>query len=133
MTGKKPAPASVSEPRLQVTSHREITHRILEFDDGMVFYDEIRGVSGRPTSGFAALLLSLIGEGGLQESRLAVAGDDILVVRARAKKIFAMNVTAVVHPEGRGEEGIPPGRADLAELERLLLQPVEVKYLPVRC
>ena len=124
---------TLTEPRLQVTSHREITHRILEFDDGMVFYDEIRGVSGRPTSGFAALLLSLIGEGGLQESRLAVAGDDILVVRARAKKIFAMNVTAVVHPEGRGEEGIPPGRADLAALERLLLQPVEVKYLPVRC
>lgn len=124
---------TLTDPRLQVTSHRLITYRLLEFADSTIFYDEIQGVSGRPTTGFAAFLLSLIGEGALKESRMKVSRDDILVVRVRTKKIFSRSVTAIVHPEGRGEEGIPPGRTDLAEMEQQLLEPIEVEYLPYRC
>lgn len=124
---------TLTDPRLQVTSHRMITHRMLEFDDGMVYYDEIEGVSGRPTSGLLGFLFSVFGEGALKESRLAVGPGDTLVVRARSKKIFSKNVTAIVLPKGRGDEGIPRGSTKLAELEQRLLQPIDVEYLPYRC
>ena len=124
---------TLTDPRLQVTSHRMITHRLLEFGDSTVIYDEIEGVSGRPTSGLLGFLFSVFGEGALKESRLAVGRDDILIVRARSKKIFSKSVTAIVIPEGRGDEGIPPGRPDLTRLEQRLLEPVEIEYLPYRC
>lgn len=124
---------TLTEPRLQVTTHRLITYRLLEFD-GMIWYDDIKGVYGRPTSGFLGFLFSVFGEGALVESRLAVADhDNILVVRARSKKIFAKTVTAIVRPEGRGESGVLPNRPDLADLEQRLRQPIDVAYLPYRC
>ena len=123
---------TLTDPKLQVTFHREITYRLLELDS-MVFYDDMRGVYGRPTSGVLGFLFSVFGEGALVESRLAFARDDFLVVRARSKKILSKTVTVVVPPGGRGDNGVPPGRTDLSDLEQLLRQPIEVEYLPYRC
>ena len=123
---------TLTDPKLQVTFHRVITYRLLELDS-MVLYDDMRGVYGRPTSGVLGFLFSVFGEGELVESRLAFARDDFVVVRARSKKILSKTVTVVVHPKGRGDSGVPAGRADLSDLEQLLRQPIEVEYLPYRC
>ena len=52
---------------------------------------------------------------------------------AHAQSYPARTVTVVVPPGGRGDNGVPPGRTDLSDLEQLLRQPIEVEYLPYRC
>lgn len=123
---------TLSVPHLKVTSHRLITYRLLDLG-GMVLYDDIKGVSGRPTSGVLGALFAILGEGSLVESRMASGADDILVVRARSKKIFSRTVTVTVLPNGRGDEGIPPGRPDLAALEKRLREPLDYDYFPYTC
>lgn len=123
---------TLSVPQLKVTSHRVITFRLLAFGD-TVLYDDIRGISGRPTSGLLGVLFSLFGEGALVESRMAIASDDLLVARARSKKVFSRTVTVTVLPDGRADNGIPAGRPDLAALEQRLRQPLDFEYMPYAC
>ena len=123
---------TLSVPKLSATSQQTITYRLVEFDD-MVAYDEVEGVSGRPTSGLLGALFRLIGEGDLVESRMTVSQDGLQIIRARSKKIFTVPVTATVHPDGRGERDIPDGRADLEAIEQRLRQPVPIKYVPYSC
>jgi hypothetical protein len=116
-------------PKLKATSHREITYRLLEFDD-MIVLDQIEGLSGRPVSGLLGALFAVIGEGSLKHSRIAVADDGLQLVRGRAKKIFSVSTTVTVEPDGRGEKGIPAERPDLAELEMKLKSPLKIEYVP---
>lgn len=123
---------TLSVPQLKVTSHRVITFRLLAFGD-TVFYDEMRGISGRPTTGLLGALFSFLGEGSLVESRMAVAADGVLVARARSKKIFSKTATVTVEPDGRGDNGIPTGRPDLAAIDRRLRQSFDFEYVPYAC
>jgi hypothetical protein len=116
-------------PTLKVTSHREITYRLLEFDE-MIVLDQIHGLSGRPVSGLLGALFAIIGEGSLKHSRMAVSDDGLQVVRGRAKKVFFVSTTVTVERDGRGTKGIPPERPDLAELEAMLKIPLKIEYVP---
>ncbi|UCC83570.1 MAG: hypothetical protein JSW46_01145 [Gemmatimonadota bacterium] len=116
-------------PKLKATSHREITYRLLEFDD-MIVLDQIEGLSGRPVSGVLGALFAVIGEGSLKHSRIAIADDGLQLLRGRAKKIFSVSTTVTVEPDGRGTKGIPAERPDLAELERKLKRPLKIEYVP---
>jgi hypothetical protein len=109
-----------------------ITYRLLDFGD-MVLYDDLKGVSGRPTSGILGALFALFGEGALVESRLAIAADDLQVVVARSRKVFTKTLTVTVQRDGRGEKGIPDGRPDLSDVERRLRQPLDIEYAPYTC
>ncbi|MSR05846.1 MAG: hypothetical protein EXR93_02065 [Gemmatimonadetes bacterium] len=123
---------TISTPNLSVTNQQMITFRLLEFDDKIV-YDQVRGLSGRPTTGLLGLLFRLIGEGEVVESRMTISTDGLQIVVARSKKVFTVPVTATVHPDGRGEKGVPDGRADLEAIEGRLRRPVPVRYVPYAC
>ena len=106
-----------------------ITYRLLDFGDWIV-YDEIEGITARPESGVLALLFRLIGEGHMTHSRIAIAKDGIHVSRTRAEKAFMKVMTTVtIYPNGIIEKGVPDGRPDLLELERVLEQPMEIDYV----
>jgi len=120
---------STAVPKLKATSHREITYRLLEFND-MIVLDQIDGLSGRPVSGLLGALFAVIGEGNLEHTRIAVADDGLQLVRGRAKKVFSVATTVTVEPSGRGEKGIPAGRPDLTELEAKLKRTLKIEYVP---
>jgi hypothetical protein len=117
-------------PDLRVTNERVIAYRLLDYGD-VVVYDEIKGLRGRPTEGFLGVLFDLIGEGSLKWSRMALSADGLQVSRARATKgPFGVESTVTVFPDGRVQKDLPPERPDLAVLERRLLEPRKVRYLP---
>lgn len=120
---------TASTPRLKATSHREITYRLLEFDD-MIVLDEVVGLTGRPTSGVLGALFAVIGEGSLKESRIAISDDGLQVLRGRAQKIFSVSTTVTVEPDGAAVKGIPDERPDLRVLEEKLERTLEIEYVP---
>lgn len=120
---------TTATPTVKATSHREITYRLLEFDD-MIVLDEIEGLSGRPVSGVLGALFSVIGEGSVEHSRIAIADDGLQIVRGRVKKIFSLSTTVTIEPDGRGTKGIPPDRPDLVALEEMLKSPLKIEYVP---
>lgn len=121
---------SLSTPQLNVTNKSVITYRLLDLGD-VVVYDQIEGLTGRPTSGALGLLFRVMGEGSVQWSRMAIAQDGLQVARARAKKAFiSVTSTMTVYPDGRTEKDVPPDRPDLAALEERLKAPMEVEYVP---
>lgn len=120
----------LSVPTLRVTKARIIRYRVLEYDD-MVVYDEIRGLTGRPTSGLLGALFGLIGDGRVVYSRSAISSDGLQLVHGRAEKgIFSVSSTLTVQPDGSAEKGLPAGREDLEAIEERLRQPLEVEYHP---
>ncbi len=123
---------TLSVPKLKVTSQQMITYRLVDFGD-MVLYDEIKGVSGRPTSGLLGALFSILGEGNLVESRMTISSDGVQVLRARSKKLFSVTAIATVQPDGRGEKGVPNGNVALATLKARLEEPLELVYKPYIC
>jgi hypothetical protein len=119
---------TTATPRLKVTNHRLLQYRLLDFGD-MVVVDDMEGLTGRPTTGVLAALFRIIGEGRVVWSRMAVADNGILVVRARAKKgIFTKTETVRVYPDGTAMRGIPDELEELRELEDSLKQDLEIDY-----
>ncbi|MCZ6601834.1 MAG: hypothetical protein O6952_02375, partial [Planctomycetota bacterium] len=112
-----------------MTNHQEITFRLLDFGE-MVVYDKIEGTSGRPLSGVLGALFKMIGEGDIKYSRSALMDDGLQAVRAKATKVFSKTTTITVYPDGRAEKGVPPDRADLAETEERLKRDLEIEYHP---
>lgn len=123
---------TLSVPKLKVTNHQEVTFRLLDFGE-MVVYDKIEGTSGRPLSGVLGALFKVIGEGDIKYSRSALADDGLQVVRAKAKKVFSMTTTITVYPDGRAEKDVPHDRPDLAQTEELLKRDLEIEYHPFTC
>ncbi|MSS72170.1 MAG: hypothetical protein EXS64_11865 [Candidatus Latescibacteria bacterium] len=122
---------TLSVPRLQVTDHRVITYRMLDFGD-MVLLDDIHGLTGRPTTGLLGLLFRLVGEGSIIETRMAFSTDGLQVVRGRAKKgFFDKTTTVTIYPDGLGIKDLPDGRADLRKIEERLKREIEVEYVPI--
>jgi hypothetical protein len=117
---------TLSSPRLQVENDREVTYRLLQLDDQIVF-DEMDGIRGRPTSGVLGALFGLLGSSRLLWSRMARADDGTILSRAEGKKLVSKTALADVEPDGTGGE-LPEDRADLRSLVRVLESPVNVAY-----
>lgn len=122
---------TLARPHLLVINERVTSYRLLDVD-GMIVFDEITGVKGRPTTGVLGLLFKLIGPGRVVGSRLALSRDGLQVVFGKAEKgFFTKTVTATVYPDGTVEEGLPPDRPDLKTIETLLKQPLKITYKPI--
>jgi hypothetical protein len=121
---------TASTPQLKVTNNRVITYRLVDLGD-QVLFDDIRGLTGRPTTGLLGLLFKLIGEGRIVRTQMAYAADGVQVSRVVAQKLFSRTVTVVTWPDGRTEPEIPARRADLIALKERLDRPVEIEYQPL--
>ncbi len=120
----------LSIPRLRVTYRQEIRYRLLDVG-GLMVYDEIDGLSGRPTSGLLGLLFRIIGEGRITFSRIAVSPDGLQLVYAGTRKgPFKVTTTVTVQPGGVATKGPPADRPDLLPLEARLRRPLEIEYAP---
>jgi len=120
---------TASTPKLKVTTHREITYRLLEFED-MIVIDKMDGVTGRPLNGVLGKLFEIIGEGSLKYSRSTVTDDGLHVIRAKSKKILSVSATVVVTPDGKAKKGVPDDRPDLEAIEERLKRDLEIDYVP---
>jgi len=120
-----------SRPNLRVTQKRLITYRLVEYEDRL-WYAEVSGLHGRPTSGPLGVLFRLIGEARVEESRSAFLPDGTQVVRGRASKWgIDRTETAIVWADGHADRGIPAGRPDLLALEKRLLEPLAIRFRPL--
>lgn len=120
---------TLSTPHLKVTNQRVIRYALLDFGDCIVF-DEIEGLTGRPTSGALGLLFQLIGEGRVVQYRMAVAPSGVVVSRGTARKaFFEIAATVTVQPDGRSEKDVPPD-PELRALEQRLNRPLKIRYRP---
>ena len=121
---------TLSNPKLQVTNHRVITYRLLNFGDRF-FFEDIDGLTGRPTTGLLGLLFKVIGEGRVVITGMAVSEDGLQVVRGTAKKgLMEVTATATIAPDGKSKKNVPEDRPDLKALEELLKTPFEIDYRP---
>jgi hypothetical protein len=120
----------LSTPRLRVTNERVLSYRLLDFGD-VIVYADIQGLTGRPTTGLLGFLFRLMGEGHVEENRMAIAPDGLQISRARASKaFFSVTATVTVSPDGRTEKDLPAGRPDLAEIEARLKRPLGIAFAP---
>jgi hypothetical protein len=98
----------------------------------MVVFAEVRGLRGRPVSGFLGAMFNLIGEVPVVESRMAFAADGTQVARGRGKKgLIDVTQTVTVSADGVARKGLPRNRPDLAELKRRLEAPLALRFVPL--
>jgi hypothetical protein len=109
----------LAEPEVRMRHDRVITYLIADFGDFIAFED-IDGVSGRPTSGALGALFGLLGTAPIRSTRFAVADDGTQVVRSRVSKLFGYTAEATVDPDGHATRGTADGRHDLHRLARRL-------------
>lgn len=115
----------LAEPEVRMRHERVITYQIADFGD-FVAFENVSGVSGRPTTGALGALFTLLGTAPIQSTRFAVAGDGTQVLRSRVRKLLGFTATATIAPDGTAERGIAPERADLAVLARTLATEFEL-------
>jgi len=121
---------ALSEPKLRATESQLITYRLVDYGDRL-WYAEVQGLRGRPTSGALGALFAVIGEATVVESWSAAAPDGTQVLRGRGRKWwFDRTETVTVLPNGRGDRGVPPGRPDLVALEERLKEPLAIRFQP---
>ena len=122
---------TVSRPNLRVTQKKLITYRLVEYDDRL-WYAEVEGLHGRPTTGPLGVLFAVIGEARVEESRSAFLPDGLQVVRGRGSKWgIHRTETVTVWPDGRADEGVPPGRPDVVAAEARLQEPLAIRFRPL--
>ncbi len=122
---------TLSEPNLRATEKRLITYRLVDYADRL-WYAEVLGLHGRPTSGALGALFAVIGETTVVETWSAAAPDGTQVLRGHGRKWwFDRTETVTVLPNGRGDRGVPPGRPDLLVLERRLMEPLAIRFQPL--
>ena len=105
---------TLSDPKLRVTQSRVMTYRLVDYGD-RVWYAEIEGLRGRPTSGALGAIFALIGETTVVESWSASTPDGTQVARGRGRKWwFDRTETITLRPERprrpRGPAGPPRPR-----------------------
>jgi hypothetical protein len=124
---------TLSVPRMDVYDNRVIRFKLLEYDDMLVF-DQVTGISVRPL-GFLSAVFALLGKPDVKQTRIAVSADQWQVVRGHLRVFpgISKTGTATIEPDGRGHEGLPPGRADLRALKERLSRPLELRYGAPSC
>jgi hypothetical protein len=122
---------TLSRPNLRVTQERLITYRLVDYEDRL-WYADVSGLRGRPTTGALGVLFDIIGEARVEESRSVFLPDGYQVVRGRASKWgFDRTETVTVWPDGHADPGVPPGRPDLRAIEERLRQPLAIRFRPL--
>lgn len=121
----------LASPHLRVTQKRLVTYRLLAYGD-RIWYAEVSGLHGRPTSGALGVLFSVIGEARVVESRSAFAPDGTQVVRGRATKWWVdRTATVTIRPDGHADKDVPEDRPDLKALEKRLMEPLAIRFRPL--
>lgn len=119
-----------SDPHMEVTHEQVNGYRILDFGDAIV-YDDMYGITGRPTSGVLGLLFSVVGNANAVQMRAAFARDGTTVSRSTARKVLSIAQTVTIFPDGKVVSGLPDNRADLEALEaRLIALELDLVYAP---
>jgi len=118
-----------STPTLAMTCRRVVTYRLLQFGD-MVVHDEIRGLSGRPTSGPLGFLTRFLGEASASRSKSMVTTGGVVVTRAEVKKVFPFARNVTIYPDGRTEDGLRTTLANVSSLKAQLEQEIRIDYVP---
>jgi len=122
---------TLASPTLRVTDKREIEYRLVDYGDRL-WYAEVNGLYGRPTSGALGLLFDIVGEAQILESRSAFAPDGIQIVRAKGRRLgITRTVIATIWPDGHADEDVPPDRPDLEALARRLEESLEIRFRPL--
>jgi hypothetical protein len=122
---------TVSRPNLRVTQRRLITYRLVEYDDRL-WYAEVAGLHGRPTTGSLGVLFAVIGEARVEESRNVFLPDGLQIVRGRGSKWgIHRTETLTVWPDGHADRGVPPGRPDVVAAEARLEEPLAIRFRPM--
>jgi hypothetical protein len=120
-----------SRPNLLVTEKRLITYRLVEYAD-LIWYAQVSGLYGRPTSGALGALFSVIGQARVRDTRSVFLPDGFQVVRSQASKWWMRRTaTATVWPDGHAQEKIPPGRPDLVAVAARLGEPLAIRFRPM--
>jgi hypothetical protein len=124
---------TLSVPRMDMYDSRVIRFKLLEYDSMLVF-DRVTGISVRPV-GFLSAVFAVIGKPDLKQTRIAISRDQWQVVRGQVKVFAGISKTgtATIEPGGRGHEGVPPGRPDLAALAERMKRPLELRYGEPSC
>lgn len=117
-------------PSIMVVHQQVNSYRILDFGE-MIVYDDIRGITGRATSGVLGVIFSIIGEGQAVQTRWTYAKDGLQISRTKARKLIDISMTVTIYPDGTVLPGIPPNRPDIAELEKSLKGELEIVYQPL--
>jgi len=131
------APASYSyedrstDPAIETTRQQVSSFRVLDFGDAIV-YDEIRGVTGRATSGLLGAIFAVLGHATAQQTRFAIADDGTQISRTTARKGITVTQAITIRPDGKVLTGLPEGRPDLEAIDaRLASLPLRVSYRPM--
>jgi hypothetical protein len=124
---------TLSVPKMDMYDSRVIRFNLLEYDSMLVF-DRVTGISVRPV-GFLSAVFAVLGKPDLKQTRIAVSRDQWQVVRGRVKVFAGISKTgtATIEPGGRGHEGVPPGRPDLAALAEQMKRPLKLRYGEPSC
>ncbi len=124
---------TLSVPPVTMFNKRVIRFKLLEYEDMLVF-DQVTGISIRPT-GFFAAVFAVLGKPELKQTRLAVGAGEWQVMRVQVSVFpgISKTGTASIEPGGRAHEGIPRGQADLGALAKRMRQPVKLRYGPPSC
>ena len=117
-----------SDPNLRVTNQRVVSYKLLKFED-FTLYDQVSGVSGRPTSGFFKFLFPVLGDGRVLQSRSAITADGLQIVRTHARLLlFSANPIVTIQKNGRAEETLDRTRADIRQIEATLNREIRIRY-----
>jgi hypothetical protein len=118
-----------SRPEIELSFDTTVSYRLVEWD-GLVAFDEIEGISGRPATGPLSVLFRFIGHARATWSRTLVAADGWQVIVGQGRKgPFSRTGSVTVRPDGVALP-LPPDRTDLAALEQRLRRLPRVSYRP---
>jgi hypothetical protein len=117
-----------SDPNLKVTNQRVITYKLVQFRD-FILYDQVSGVSGKPTSGFLGALFALLGDSQVLQSRSAITVDGLQIVQAHARWGWIHKRPIVtIQKDGRAENALDRTRDDIRRIESTLKQEIRIRY-----
>lgn len=116
---------TAAEPDVLLQQARDIRYLLLDFGD-FVAYEQVDGISGKPTSGGLGALFLVLGLADLRSSRLAISEDGLQVNRTRVAKLFTFTAVALVRPDGVATRDLPRDRPDLIALAERLAVDYEV-------
>ena len=120
-----------TDPAVEVTHERVTAYRVLDYGT-LIVYDDMRGVTGRATSGLLGSVFNVIGKAQAVQTRFAVAADGTQVSRTTASKLLTLSQTVTILPEGKVITGVPADRPDLSAIDQMLRRHVVgVAYLPL--
>ena len=108
-----------TDPHVEVTHQQVSAYRVLDFGN-LIVYDEIRGVTGRATSGVLGLVFKLLGKAHAVQTRFGFAEDGVQISLTTARKLFTVTQPVTIYPDGKVQAGVPAERLDLVKLEKAL-------------